>query len=43
LIKKIFDARAQSLTTGKRIDMATAESLAWGSLLFEGFGVRLSG
>lgn len=23
--------------------MATAESLAWGSLLYEGFGVRLSG
>ena len=43
LLKKIFEARQQSITSGKRIDMATAEALAWGTLLYEGFGVRLSG
>lgn len=42
-IKKVFETRLQSITTGKRIDMATAEALAWGTLLYEGFGVRLSG
>ncbi|KRX04945.1 hypothetical protein PPERSA_06579 [Pseudocohnilembus persalinus] len=42
-IEKIYQARAQSIETGKNIDMATAEALAFGSLLQEGFGIRLSG
>ena len=43
LIARVFKTRRESIETEKRVDMATAESLAWGSLLYEGFGVRLSG
>lgn len=43
LIKKIFAARRESIETGKKLDMATAESLAFASLLYEGFNVRISG
>lgn len=43
LIKKIFNTRLQSFETGKNIDMASAEALAFGSLLTEGYGIRLSG
>ena len=32
-----------NILTGKGIDWATAESLAFASLLSEGYGVRLSG
>jgi len=42
-LKKIFDLRIQAIKEGKGIDWTTAESLAFGSLLTEGFSVRLSG
>ncbi len=42
-LKKIFDLRSKSLNEGKMIDWSTAESLAFGTLLTEGFSVRLSG
>jgi 2-oxoglutarate dehydrogenase E1 component len=42
-LKKIFDARLKSVVEGKGIDWSTAESLAFGTLLAEGFSVRLSG
>ena len=42
-LKKIFDLRAQAIKNGKVIDWSTAESLAFGTLLTEGFSVRLSG
>ena len=35
--------RAQAIKDGKAIDWSTAESLAFGTLLTEGFSVRLSG
>jgi 2-oxoglutarate dehydrogenase E1 component len=38
-----LEAKAQMFATGKGIDWATAEALAFGSLLTEGFPVRLSG
>lgn len=44
LLKKIHRARAEALARdGKAIDWATAESLAFGTLLMEGKHVRLSG
>ena len=42
-IKKIFNARYNSLKDHKNIDWSTAEALAFGSLLEEGFPVRLVG
>ncbi len=42
-LKKIFDLRNQSIEKESGIDWATAESLAFGTLLVEGFSVRLSG
>ena len=42
-LKKIFDLRHQTLEKGTSIDWASAESLAFGTLLVEGFSVRLSG
>lgn len=42
-IKKIYEAREQSIQEGKNIDWATAESLAFSSLIEQGYGVRLSG
>ena len=42
-IEKIFNARNQSIISGKNIDWATAESLAFATLLMEGYNVRLSG
>ena len=42
-LKKIFDARMNSIKDGRAIDWSTAESLAFGTLLTEGFSVRLSG
>ena len=41
-LKRVFDLRQQMLLTGK-IDWSSAESLAIGTLLTEGFSVRLSG
>ncbi len=42
-IKKIFDQRYEIFDQNKSIDWSTAESLAFGTLLTEGFSVRLSG
>jgi len=42
-IQRILDAKARMIDTGKGIDWATAEALAFGSLQVEGFPVRLSG
>lgn len=42
-LKRVIDGRREMITTGQNIDWATAESLAYGSLLEEGFPVRLSG
>ena len=42
-IEKIYQARAKSLESGKAIDFPTAESLAFATLVDEGFSVRLSG
>ena len=42
-IKKIYNDRSVSVLNGVGIDWATAEALAFASLLAEGFGVRLSG
>ena len=42
-LKKIFDSRMKCIQDGKGIDWSTAESLAFGTLLTEGFSVRLSG
>ncbi len=42
-IVKIFEARKNSMNKGKEIDWSTAEALAFGSLLEEGYPVRLVG
>ena len=42
-IKKIYEDRLNSVLNDTGIDWATAESLAFATLLKEGFGVRLSG
>ena len=42
-IIKIYNERHQSIQSGLNIDWATAESLAFATLLKEGYGVRLSG
>jgi 2-oxoglutarate dehydrogenase E1 component len=42
-LKRIFDLRLKVIREGKAIDWSTAESLAFGTLLTEGFSVRLSG
>jgi 2-oxoglutarate dehydrogenase E1 component len=42
-LKRVIDGRREMITSGQNIDWATAESLAFGSLLEEGFPVRLSG
>ena len=38
-----FDARTQAVPTSGEVDWATAEALAFGSLLLEGTAVRLAG
>lgn len=43
IIVKNYEQRLKSIESGQNIDWATAEALAFGSLLTEGFGVRLSG
>jgi len=40
---KILDKRKKSIVTGKGIDWSTAEALAFGSLLEEGYPIRLVG
>ena len=42
-LRKIFDQRFQAIEEGKAIDWSTAETLAFGTLLTEGFSIRLSG
>lgn len=42
-ISRILTAKAEMITSGKGIDWATAEALAFGALQIEGFPVRLSG
>ena len=42
-IKKIYNDRQRSIMDGKNIDWATAEALAFATLLKDGYGVRLSG
>jgi len=42
-IQKQLEAKAQALASGEGIDWATAEGLAFGTLLIEGQPVRLSG
>lgn len=40
---RVLDAKRDMFQTGDGFDWATAEALAYGSLVTEGFGVRLSG
>ncbi|WP_412565467.1 2-oxoglutarate dehydrogenase E1 component [Thalassobius sp. MITS945101] len=42
-VARILDAKAKMFDSGKGFDWATAEALAFGSLLTEGYPVRLSG
>ena len=42
-LQRVLDARRKAIEDGKGIDWATAEALAFGTLLLEGFPVRLSG
>jgi len=42
-LQRILDAKKEMFATGEGFDWATAEALAFGSLLAEGHGVRLSG
>ena len=42
-VEKMLDAKAQMFKTGQGFDWATAEALAFGSLVSEGYPVRLSG
>ena len=42
-LKRVIEGRREMISSGQNIDWATAESLAFGSLLDEGFPVRLSG
>jgi 2-oxoglutarate dehydrogenase E1 component len=42
-LARVLDAKAEMLTSGANVDWATAEALAFGTLLKDGFGVRLSG
>ena len=42
-VGRILDAKKEMIKTGKGIDWATGEALAFGSLLTEGYPVRLAG
>jgi 2-oxoglutarate dehydrogenase E1 component len=42
-LKRLLTRKAKILESGRNIDWATAEALAFGSLLDEGYNVRLSG
>ncbi|NRP14193.1 2-oxoglutarate dehydrogenase E1 component [Aliiroseovarius sp. xm-m-379] len=42
-VGRLLDTKAKMFETGKGFDWATAEALAFGSLLTEGFPVRLAG
>ncbi|XP_046737015.1 probable 2-oxoglutarate dehydrogenase E1 component DHKTD1 homolog, mitochondrial isoform X1 [Diprion similis] len=43
LLKSHVEARLNKVSAGLKIDWATAEALAFGSLLHEGYNVRISG
>ena len=42
-LARVIEGRAEALRSGEGVDWATAEALAFGTLLQEGYGVRLSG
>ncbi len=42
-VQRLLDSRAQMFETGEGFDWATGEALAFGSLLTEGYPVRLAG
>ena len=42
-LKRVIDARAKAISSGKGLDWAAAEHLAFATLLDEGYPVRLSG
>ena len=42
-LTRVFEARRKAIAAGEGIDWATAEQLAFGTLLVEGYPVRLSG
>ena len=42
-LKRFVDARKRMFETGEGVDWATGEALAFGTLLLEGYSVRLSG
>jgi 2-oxoglutarate dehydrogenase E1 component len=42
-LARVVDAKREAFTRGDGFDWATGEALAFGSLLSEGYGVRLSG
>jgi 2-oxoglutarate dehydrogenase E1 component len=42
-LARVLDAKKEMFTSGQNFDWATGEALAFGSLLSEGYGVRLSG
>ncbi|MBC6983808.1 2-oxoglutarate dehydrogenase E1 component [Caulobacter sp. 17J80-11] len=42
-LKRVIDNRAEAIQSGKDVDWALAEHLAFGTLVDEGFPVRLSG
>jgi 2-oxoglutarate dehydrogenase E1 component len=42
-LSRVLDAKKTMFTSGENFDWATGEALAFGSLLTEGYGVRLSG
>ncbi|MBN8820364.1 MAG: 2-oxoglutarate dehydrogenase E1 component [Sphingomonas sp.] len=42
-LRRVLDAKAEMFRSGENFDWATGEALAFGSLLSEGYGVRLSG
>jgi 2-oxoglutarate dehydrogenase E1 component len=42
-LNRVLDAKREMFKTGENFDWATGEALGFGSLLSEGYGVRLSG
>mmetsp|Transcript_19498 Transcript_19498/g.14179 ORF Transcript_19498/g.14179 Transcript_19498/m.14179 type:complete len:99 (+) Transcript_19498:640-936(+) len=42
-VRKIYELRKKSILSGKGIDWGTAESLAFATLITEGFHIRVSG
>lgn len=43
MVKKIYETKRKAIQDGKSIDWGTAESLAFATLIDEGFHVRVSG